>query len=223
MVLLVVGFVGLMVVLVVFSYLQAKKRREELAAFAASRGWTYAASDQRLVDRFEGAPFGRGDDRRATNVVYGHHADRPFVAFDYQYETTSGTGEDRRTTTHTYSVVCLALGVTVPSLSVSPENVFGRFFGRLTNSDIELELEDFNRAFTVTSTDRKFASDVLHPQMMEMLLQWPDLAWRLERDSILVFRTGRHAIPEIDGKLAVMDQILAAVPEFVWQSLGGRS
>ena len=143
------------------------------------------------------------------------------VAFDYQYTTTSGTGEDRKSTTHNWSVLAVSLGVVMPDLSVQPEGMFGRMVGRLTNTDIELESEDFNRAFTVRSPSRKFAFNVLHPQMIEMLMQWPDLGWRFERDSMLVVRTGSHSIAEIDAKLQVMDAIVDQIPEFVWKDVTG--
>ena len=78
------------------------------------------------------------------------------------------------------------MGVSLPSLRVDPENFLERVVGRVTNTDIELESEDFNRAFTVSCPDRKFASDVLHPQMMEFLLQHRDVGWRFERDSMLM-------------------------------------
>lgn len=217
-----VAFVALAVVLVVLAYQAAQKRRAEFAAVAAARGWSYAAEDQRLVGRFQGSPFGTGDSRRATNVLYGTHAERPMVAFDYQYSTTSGTGEDRSTSTHTFSVVCLSMGVTMPTLSVSPEGVFGRFFGRLTGSDVQIGPEEFDHAFTVHAADRAFAADVLSPSMTTMLLQHPDLAWRMELDSLLVFRSGSHSLPEIDAKLAVMDQIIDLVPEVVWRRLRGQ-
>lgn len=216
------GFFVLVVVLIVVGVIQNKARREALTAFAASRGWTVRESDPSLVTRFSGSPFGTGDSRRATNCLYGSHDGRHVVAFDYQYETTSGSGDDRSTTTHHYSVVAMSLGTVMPRLAVSPEGPVGRFFGRLTNRDIELESEDFNRAFTVTADDRRFASDVLHPQMMQMLLQWPALGWRLEGDSMLVIRSGHHQPSEIDSTLAVIDAIVDRIPEHVWRTLRER-
>jgi len=218
-----VCFFAFVVVLIVVGVIQNKRRQEGLAAFAAARGWVYKKSDPSLVTRFNGNPFGTGDSRRATNCLYGAHAERQMVAFDYQYTTTSGSGDNRDTDTHNYSVVAMSLGLQVPPLAVSPEGAVGRFFGRLTNRDIELESEDFNRAFTVTAHDRRFASDVLHPQMMQMLLQWPALGWRLEGDSILVVRSGHHQPSEVDATLAVMDAILDKFPEHVWRTLRGQA
>jgi hypothetical protein len=221
-VVLVALFVFVAVAAIVYGFVQAKKRREEMAAYALSRGWRYEAYQPLLVDRFQGAPFGIGDDRQATNAVYGRHDGRDFVSFDYQYETTTGTGKDRHTTTHTFSVLALSMGVSLPTLTVDPENFLERVVGRLTNSDIELELEDFNRAFTVTCADRKFASDVLHPRMMEFLLQHRDVGWRFERDSMIVVASGRRTIPQIDATLALMDQISDRIPEFVWRQVRGQ-
>lgn len=220
--LLIALFFALVVVVMVVGFVQAKKRRDAFAAFAAQRGWRYVPSDHSLVDRFEGAPFGRGNRRRTSNVVHGMHEERPIVAFDYTYETTSGSGEDRKTTTHRYSVLAMSMGVVMPPLAVAPEGFFGRMIGRLTNTDIEMESEAFNRAFTVTCPDRRFAFDVLHPQMIEMLMQWPDLGWRFERDSMLVVRSGQQSIEEVDAKLRVMDAIVDRIPDFVWKQVRGQ-
>jgi hypothetical protein len=220
-------FVVVIVGAVVFGYLQAKKRREGMAAFAASRGWTYAESDDSLLDRFEGEPFGVGQDREAVNVIRGSAHDRPMVAFDYSYVTTS-TSTDANGHSHTerhthpFSVVVVNIGVVMPALSVAPEGMISRLIGRLTNSDIELESEEFNRAFRVTCPNRRFASDVLHPRMMQLLLQWPELAWRFDADSLLAVRPGSHDVQEIDAKLAALDTILDNVPDFVWQEVRGQ-
>lgn len=222
-VVLVVLFVFLVIGIGIVGYLQAKKRREELAAYALSRGWRFESVQPLLVDRFQGPPFGMGHSRSAGNAVYGQHDGRDFVSFDYQYKTTSGSGKDRRTTTHTFSVLAMSLGVALPTLTVDPENFLERFVGRLTNSDIDLELEDFNRAFTVSCQDRKFASDVLHPQMMEFLLQHRDVGWRFERDSMLMVSSGQRSIAQIDGTLSLMDQITDLIPEFVWKQVRGES
>jgi hypothetical protein len=75
----------------------------------------------------------------------------------------------------------------------------------------------------VRASDPRFAADVLHPQMMRMLLQWPALGWRFEGDSMLVVRSGHHAPHEVDATLAVMDAILDQVPAQVWRTLRGAS
>lgn len=220
--LLFLGFVALVVVLVVVGQRQARERRAALAGFAAARGWSYRESDPSLVDRFHGRPFGTGSGRSAINCLYGQHDGRALVAFDYRYTTSSGTGDHRSSTTHTYAVVALNLGVRLPTLAVSPEGAVGRFFGRLTNRDLQLGSEAFDHAFTVTCDAPRFATDVLHPEMQQLLLQWPGLGWRFEVDSMVVVNSGSHAPVQVDATLAVMDAILDRVPEQVWDRLRGE-
>lgn len=220
------GFLLLVVAIGVLGILSAKKRREAFQALAAQRGWAYAERDDRWVDAFEGAPFGLGHNRRADNVIQGRWSDRPFVAFDYVYYTTeTSTDAEGHTThrevSHTYGVVAVDAGASFPALEVTPEGFFTRMIGRLTNRDIELESEDFNRAFTVTCPDRKFASDVLHPRMMEFLLAHREAAFRFDRRHVLVVRPGQADIPEIEARLTLADQLLDQVPEFVWREARG--
>ena len=202
--LLVVGVLLVGALLAYLSYLAEKRRNEALAAFAASRGWSYRSEDPALVARFDGDPFGRGFGRRARHVVRGTHLDRPFTAFDYSYKERHGSGKESRTVTYRYCLTVVDLGVWTPGLVVDPENFLERFAGRMFNSDIELESEDFNRAFRINSPDRRFASAVLHPRMMEHLLRFRELGWRLEGDAMILVEDGEYDPAGIESRLAVM-------------------
>jgi hypothetical protein len=193
-----------------------------MAAYAAGRGWRFEAEQPLLVDRFTGPPFGLGFGRRAYNVLYGAHEGRALVSFDYEYKTQTTNGKQTTTQVHRFSVLGLSMGVHMPSLTVDPENFLERFVGRLTGNDIDLESDEFNRAFTVGCPDRKFASDVLHPQMMEFLLEHRHVGFRFERDSMLMVAQGQRTPAQIDATITVMDGITDRVPEFVWLRLKGQ-
>ncbi|HEX6151608.1 DUF3137 domain-containing protein [Nocardioides sp.] len=209
----------------ILGHLAAKKRREGMAALAYARGWTYTERDDRWHDRFQGSPFGLGHTRRSTNVLQGSYDGRPFVAFDFVYHTTQVQTTGKTTTTrqvpHHFGIVALDMGTAFPPLEVTPEGFVGRFIGRLTDSDIELESEAFNRAFTVTCPDRKFASDVLHPRMMEVLLQYPESAFRFERTWILDVESGTVPLESIVPRLQRVDTVVDQIPEFVWREVRG--
>lgn len=221
-VLIFAAFLALAVAVVVFSYLAAKKRREAMATYAAGRGWRFEAEQPLLVDRFTGPPFGLGFGRRAFNVLYGSHEGRDLVSFDYEYKTQTTNGKQTTTQVHRFSVLGLSMGIFMPPLSVDPENFLERFVGRLTGNDIDVESEEFNRAFTVGCPDRKFASDVLHPQMMEFLLEHRQVGFRFEQDSMLMVAHGQRTPGQIDATIQVMDGITDRVPEFVWLRLKGQ-
>jgi hypothetical protein len=221
-VLIFAAFLALAVAAVVFSYLAAKKRREAMATYAAGRGWRFEVEQPLLVDRFTGPPFGLGFGRRAYNVLYGAHEGRDLVSFDYEYKTQTSNGKQTTTQVHRFSVLGLSMGLHMPPLSVDPENFLERFVGRLTGNDIDLESEEFNRAFTVSCPDRKFASDVLHPQMMEFLLEHRQVGFRFEQDSMLMVARGQRTPAQIEATIQVMDGITDRVPEFVWLRLKGQ-
>ncbi len=211
-------FLGLMIW---WSWLSAKKRREALSALATERGWTWTARDDRWQTRFEGAPFGHGRSRRCDNVLTGVHDSRPFTAFDYQYtETHTDSDGKSSSTTYRYSVVAVETAAPFPVLQVGPEGFFSRLIDAVTNQDIDFEWEEFNRTFRVTSADRRFANDVLHQQTMEFLMQHPKIAWRFRNQALLVVSTGRHDVAEIDRKLAFCDGVLDRVPGYVWERFG---
>ncbi|MCW2758148.1 MAG: hypothetical protein JWO46_1894, partial [Nocardioidaceae bacterium] len=201
------GFVAIVVLLVLAQQRRARERQQAFAALAAKHGWTWVARDDRWNASFEGPPFGAGSRQASTNVLTGLYAGRPSVAFDYHYETTSTTHTNGRTQTHReshdFSVVATDTGTAFPLLSVVPEGFLGRLVGRITGSDIELESEDFNRMFTVHSTNRRFASDVLHPRMMQLLMHYPQLAWRLQNGWLIVYHAGTHTPAEVEAKLPV--------------------
>lgn len=213
---------------IVAGIVAAKKRREALQAYAASKGLAYTRRDNRWVHQFSGSPFGLGHSREATNVLDGPYDGRRMVAFDYVYYTTetSSSGNGGTSTheeAHRFGVVALAVGGAdgVPDLHVYPEGFFGRAIGHLTGHDIELESEDFNRAFTVHCSDRKFASDVLQPRLMQSLLAgFRDVDWRFDGQWLLTVHHGNHKIEGIEHSLAAADTILDSLPAFVREDHG---
>lgn len=223
-VLVVVG-IALVVLVGVLAFLAEKKRREMLQGVAASRGWHYTQRDDDWAHYFDGSPFGQGHNRQAHNILRGLHDGREFVGFDFVYHTTeTSTNAQGHTSSrevkHWYSVLALRTVDGLPRLEVSPENFLGRAFGKLTNRDIQLESEEFNRAFTVVCPDRRFAYDILHPRLMEQLLVTRDVGWKIENGWILAIESGRHDVTDIDRRLAVIDGVLDAVPDFVRQQYG---
>jgi hypothetical protein len=219
--------VGIAVVVLVgvLAYRAEKKRRELLQRVAAARGWHYTRRDDGWAHHFEGSPFGNGHNRQAHNILTGTHDGRDFVGFDFVYHTTETSTNAQghtssREVSHWYSVLALRAVPGLPRLEVSPEGFFGRALGKLTNRDIELESEEFNRAFTVTCPERRFAYDILHPRLMEQLLLTRDVGWKIEQGWILAVEPGRHDIAALDRRLAVIDGVLDAVPDFVRQQYG---
>ncbi len=199
------------------------KREQGLIAFAKAQGWTYVDQAPEIAQRWDGDPFGTGDHRRTENAMLGTYQGFDLVALEYSYQTHStGSKGERTTTTHDYSVVALLVRTGLPGLGVTPENGVSRLFGRLFNKDIQLESEEFNRAFTVTSDDRKFASAALHPRTMEALLAYRDVDWDIRAGDFVSVDSGHLDPTTISHRCDAMLTVLRGLPDFVWSDHGER-
>jgi len=224
-----VPLLGVAIALVVgvvayLSWQAEQKRRAQLASFAAAKGWTFSPNDPHGLDnRWDCFPFGRGHSRQASNVLTGTtDAGMPMVAFDYRYKETDTDSEGKTTTTtYRYGVCVVRLPCALPALSVGNESFLTRIGSAIGIDDIEFESDDFNRAFRVKSDDAKFASDVLHPRMMELLLaQGRGIEWRLLGWDMLTWRKGRLAIPDLLQRTSLLGRIVQGIPTFVWKDRG---
>lgn len=201
-----------------YNYWRNKKRRQAFQTWAANHGFSYTAEDNSVIGRFDGTPFGQGDHRRAKNVVAGQYKGRPALAFDYSYQTHSTDSEGHRTTTtHRFGVVSIGLPCSVPTLQVTREGLLQKLGRAVGIHDIELENEDFNRRFKVASKDKKFAYDVLHPRMMQMLMDADGPVWRIEQSDLLCWDEGRNSLDVIQARFGFLTTIAEQVPRFVWQ------
>lgn len=217
----VLAVLAVVIAVIVLTHLAAKKRREMFAQFAHANGWTWISEDNSFADRWTGEPFGQGDHRRAQNVIQGLRDGRPIVAFDYSYQThtTDGRGQ-RSTTTHHYGMCATSMPTRVPRLQVIRENMATRIGRALGIDDIDFESEDFNRKFRVSCPDRKFASDVLHPRQLALLLHKGFADWRMEGSDLLCWAKVDHTPAQVLESLRLLDEILDGIPSFVWRDRG---
>jgi hypothetical protein len=214
--------IAVVVAVAVISYRLDKKRRALLQAFALSNGWTYLASDDSWCERFDGTPFGEGDNHKARNILHGAYQGTDMVAFDYSYDTHSTDSKGHRsTTTHRFAVCALDLPASLPGLELSPESLFTRFGNAIGFDDVELESEDFNRQYRVNAQDAKFAYDVLNPRTMEALLSRPALHMRLLDADAVCWSSGRLDPVELLARLSTLQLVVAGIPSFVWSDHSG--
>ena len=204
----------LMIVMIIKSVIQTRHTKE----YVAVRGWTYRSRDRKLAKRWTGPPFESGHDQRCEDIVEGHYQGWPFAAFVYRYDTGSGDDESTWSTV----IVALLAESSLPDLDVVREGAFSRAMGKAFNYDIQLESEEFNRAYTVRSDDRKFASSVLHPRMMEQLLRGPRDSWSIRNGDLLDLDNWNGRPEQITDRLDYLIGVLQGIPDFVWQDHGGR-
>lgn len=163
---------------VYYNYLAQKKRREELAALALEMRWQFdpgkdSGHDEEYA-KFE--IFRRGHSRAAYNTLTGNLTidgrQFPGRMGDYTYKITSSNGKTTTTRTYNFSYLIIHLPFPgAPDLLIRREGLFDKLKGVLGFDDIDFESAEFSKRFFVKSSDKRFAYDVIHPRMMEFLLQ----------------------------------------------------
>jgi hypothetical protein len=201
-----------------------QRAREALVAFAVANGWTYSPSDYSLVNRWFLPPFGKGEERTATHVIRGRRDDRDFVAFEYRFvEIRTDSKGRRRRRTSTFSIVAAALPGWLPIVTVVPETMADRALRAAgIGLDVELESEDFNRAYVITG-DARTASDLLTPRAMERLMALPRFAFRAEGSDLVGWQSGPMGPTDLLARLAALDAVIDSAPGFLWADHRRRS
>ena len=220
-VLIIVGVVALIIVLSIFGYLSAKKRREAMMALAARLGLRFEPQKNWDLARQYGFldKLRAGENRYAFNVLSGACQGHDVTAFDYHYETHSRDSKGRRQTHHHYfSCFLLHLPAFFPELVIAREGFFSKIAQAVGYDDIDFESHEFSRRFCVRSPNKKFAYDVCHARMMEYLMANDDLTIEIE-DNVLAITFGSQLDPErIEPNLNRLVALRSLMPEYLFSA-----
>jgi hypothetical protein len=217
-------FAALLIGGLIWSWRQDRKRRNELEAWATSRGFSFDRDrDDGMDVRFE--PFSclrQGSNRYAYDVMWGPSGERQACCFDYHYETYSTDSKGHRETHHHhFSAVVLVTNLPLKPLFIRPEGFFDKiteFFGA---DDIDFESAQFSREFYVKAPERRWAFDVIHQATMEFLLGEPRYHVQFAGPFVMAWRANRFAVRDFQGALDVAAGILDRLPNYVLQDLKG--
>lgn len=167
---LIIAVIVGVVLLIIYSYYTAEQRRKAMVQIADQLGLAYLekkASGKDLVYH-NISLFQQGHSRQAFNVIGGTKEQSYIDIFDYKYVT--GSGKNQSTW---YRSVCI---LTVPQrfkyLYVRIESFLDKIAAAVGFDDIDFESKEFSSHFYVKSDDKKFAYDIVHPQMMDFLLNY---------------------------------------------------
>lgn len=220
------GFAAVPVVLAVRLGVRIWRRfslRTRLQQWALQHGWTFRDLDLGLTSLQSGTPFAAVSGSLATEVLSGTYQGMPATSFRLTIEkSTVEVGGVQQPVVRDWHVVAVALPAPLPRIEVTPERP-GAALGRLVGmEDMQLESESFNEAYRVTTADPRTAHAVLHPRLMERLLQ-PDARrspWRIQGGWVATWRTGATDLQALDGRLGLLAAIVGSVPRHVWLDHG---
>ncbi len=207
--------------LAVVAYQHDQKRRRLLRAWAHSKSLVVHNQSRRGWEKEFPAfkIFNRGHSRRTSLHLEGELDGRRLRVLDYRFTTGSGKNQQR----HRRSMVVLDTGTPVIPLHIRPEHVFdkvGEFFG---HEDIDFESSEFSRRFHVSSTDRKWAYDIIHQRTMDYLLEAPSVTIEFGFNEIAVYRNGALTGEHCQECLQVARTMLDLIPDNILDQFRGET
>ena len=218
--------VALMIGGVVFGLRASRRRRESIAAIVTKNGLSYVGEDRSLVDAFVGDPFGKGQNRRARDVVAGDYGGAPFQSFAYSYETeTRDANGNTSKTTHSFQVTWIPVPAPFPHVRITPDSGWLRALGSLAGHDLNTESAQFNARWRVRANDERTAHGLLTAPMIERFMRADvrDRAVVFQGKRLVSFAPQATDLAELNTVVGMLQDIAALIPPFLIQDLKGRA
>lgn len=220
-------FLGVAVAVLIFwgMTVMERERRNALETVAAGLGLSFdPESDRSLHRSFGHSIFGKGHSQKATNTLWGvlTLAGYPIDVRMGDFRYVTGHGKQRQTHNLSYALFRLPW-VGTPELLIRKENLGDKLVGGIGFDDIDFESEEFSRTFWVKCGDKRFAYDVIHPGMMQFLLEGPTPHVEIVRDVCLVLEGRRRWDPDtFEGAPGWFQAFLERWPRHLTEQLQTR-
>lgn len=169
----------------------ARKLREAMEALAHRHGWTLHRNDRALVARLPHVhPFTYGSNPIVDWGFSGQINGNQFLVVDFHSITQ--THSKNGTQTHHHHARCCVLDMPLHGhdLSISKEHILRKLQDALGGEDIDFESDAFSRRYWVKCADRRFAYDVLHPDMIAFLMPMHAWTWHWTQGRLVVHQQG---------------------------------
>lgn len=206
-------------VFIYFVVRAGRKRRAGLQAVAERLGLQFEPRTteglERSLNRLQA--LSEGSRPAVVNVLRGQYQGHDVRCFDFVATVRRG----KQTETIRRGVAVLYLRAPLPRLLIAPENFLHKVAQVVGVSDIDFESDEFSRKFWVEAEDRKFAYDIVHPRMMEFLIERGPTSWEI-RGNVLCHWTHGHFEPaEIEAGLDGLARFAGHIPDYVWSARVG--
>lgn len=208
-------FVVLLVVIIVWSILYAKKRSQDLAAAAQQIGFTFMGDTWHgpvlnpqfktcLLQRTRGRP---------KNVMVGMSGSFEAIVFDYTYRAGKSS--------ITQTMACFSHNIELPPFTLKPEGMFDRIGDAIVHNDIDFDSHPtFSQRYALKSPDEASTRRLFTPAVLTQMEQIsPEAKWNVETSGInlFIFRAGRSVSP---SSLAAFLQQASTVASVIFNSEG---
>lgn len=139
--------------------------------------------------------------------------------YTFDYYLTIGQGRDRQTESFGVILARVPFDFTMP-VQITPETLFSRLGERLGEGHIDFESVDFNRRYRTICDDKKFAFDIVTPQLIEHLLRIEPMTWTFFSTFVAVISSNFFLPDEIRRTTVDISELLKTIPDYVRKEIG---
>lgn len=240
--------VGAVIIWLVYRYAitagPARKRQLMSLANDLGMGYTYECAAPPIGPPYY-CPFLPEGDRLIKNMIQGEvdglkvtmcdliisKPGMPSISAedgDPQKETTDAVMEGlsvalaNRSSIMSASTIVLESQLHYKPLVIWPETVSSRVPLSMGLHNVDFESDDFNNAFFVGSTDKKFAYDVVHPRVIALLMAKRNWAVELDLNALTVWNFRPLSPREFRDGLSFASSFWELFPDYLKQDLSNR-
>jgi hypothetical protein len=198
-------FIGIIVVVILGSYLLARQRQKGLERVAQEMGFSFDAEGKDVgSEGFQNLPL-LMKNTGLSNVMRGTVGSGEAVVLDCQI----GSGKS----THTQTVACLRLtGKQLPGFEMRPENIFHKIGSAFGYKDIDFqENEVFSKSYLLRGEDETAIRALFHPGRLTFFEQHK--GWCVEGASewLAIYKSGKTIGPsKMRGFMEEATQVASA-------------
>jgi hypothetical protein len=206
-----------------------------MAELAASKGWSGPSTDPQINNQVTeythemlrnlwghsrqtesgSSSISIDPQNRFSNVFHGIIDGRVFTIANTRLNVSRyGTFGPEHGADGWASVCAMHMPMTLPPLYVNLHKC--RPYRGLMLKHSDFESEQFNRTFNVDSVNLKLASDVITPQVMEILLTRDDWAFAYQMDTLICLcANGLHSAADYQARVDAVSKLIDLLPGFV--------
>lgn len=196
-------------------------------SWAAEHGWEIADDDPRLRVFTTSLLAGQQPARHRRlvhDLIACRDDDVPAYSFTYRWQWVGdrlrtavparGATMGGRRTAH---LVAMPLGRIVARVQVTPEGTVSALAQAFRGQDLQFESSEFNRTFRIVADDDRAAHAILHPRLMQQLLDGPGrrTSWRIANGWVFAWVDGPTRVENIQPMLDVVTAVRTSLPTFV--------
>lgn len=198
-------------------YRASGEHERAMMRFADSvEGWEYAPTTLAYRGRLDEFPFGVGRNLRDVDAIRGPFNGFTCASFTHLYEQGK---DDEVKVPSSWQLDVVDLPYPLATIDLLPEDLLARFAKFLRGADIDFESAEFNAAWRIKAGDAKYAHDIVHPRMMERLLESDarGTAIRIEASAVYAWRADRRGPDDLARRLGVLTAVARLIPDFVYR------